>query len=239
MSVITISRQYGSGGDEIASRLSVVLGYQSFDKRQIVQAARDAGLSEQETVDYSEDSYQVQGFLDRLLGRPRTVSRGRFWREAAAGIRTTEEYKLSDDTAVALVQKAVMSACQMGDFIIVGRGGQVILKDQPGAFHLRIEGPIEERIQRVKEQLKASGQEYYPDVDARRAAQDLILEKDMASRDYIQRFYHVEWDDPLLYHIVLNTGKLSIEEAARLVTGWVQSNMGRRKETNRQALPLT
>ena len=72
MAVITISRQYGSGGDEIAAQVCERLGYHFFDKNLMAQVANDVGLSVQEVVDFPEDDHKVRGFLDRLFtGGPR------------------------------------------------------------------------------------------------------------------------------------------------------------------------
>ena len=69
MAVITISRQYGSGGDEIVDRVCKMLDYRCFDKQFLIRAASEAGLSELEIVDYSEESYKVENFLNRLFSR--------------------------------------------------------------------------------------------------------------------------------------------------------------------------
>ncbi len=217
MAVITISRQYGSGGDEIASRICDILGYQHFDKRMIARATMEVGLSEQEIVDYSEENHKVRTFLDRLFGRQSVVASTRIWKEDATGARSTEEIQLNEDAALALVQKAVRSAYRAGNLVIVGRAGQVILKDSPDVLHVRIEAPLEQRIQRVKEEIKATRKIYNADIELRRQAQDLIIERDAASIDYLSRFYHVDWDDPLLYHILLNTGKLTIDQSANII----------------------
>lgn len=58
MAVITISRPYGSGGDEIAVRVCEMLGYRYFDKRWMAQVAPEVGLNEGEIVDFSEDQHR-------------------------------------------------------------------------------------------------------------------------------------------------------------------------------------
>ena len=84
MAAITISRQIGSGGDSIAARVCEILEYQYFDKRLMTQVAEEVGLSERELVDYSEDNYTVQNFMDRLLRPgPRTIARIPIEREEA------------------------------------------------------------------------------------------------------------------------------------------------------------
>jgi len=223
MTVITLSRQYGSGGDEIAGQVCQRIGYRQFDKLQIAQAAVEAGLSEQEAIDYSEETYKVATFLDRLFRRPVPLARARVRKEEAGGTRVVEKPILSETAALALVQKAVQAAYETGNMVIVGRGGQVILKDCPNALHIRIEAPWEERIYRIKAQIRQGKQTYDATVNDRRAAQDLITEKDTASADYIRQFYGVDWADPSLYHAILNTGKLSIEQAAQVIVGMVHS----------------
>jgi len=219
MAVITISRQYGSGGDEIAARVCEILGYQHFDKRLIARATMEVGLSEQEIVDYSEENHKVRSFLDRLMGQQAVVAQTRVWREDATGIRSSEEIKLSEEAALALVQKAVRRAYREGNVVIIGRAGQVILREGLDVLHVRVEAPLEERIQRVRDLLKDAPPLHSTGtgIELRRAAQDLIIERDAASADYLSRFYHVAWDDPLLYHLVINTGKLTLDQAAGLI----------------------
>lgn len=222
MAMITISRQVGSGGDEIANRLCEILGYQQFDKRMIVQAAAESGLSEQEIAawpaEYSEESFKVRGFLDRLFNRGGMVAQARVWREDATGARMVEEVMLSEESIVALVQNAIRSAHRAGKIVIMGRGGQVLLKDQADVLHVRIEAPLEQRIQRVKEQMRASRQTFHADIELRRDAQDWIHERDSSSAEYLRHFYHVDWSDPLLYHLVINTGKMRIDQAVDTIS---------------------
>jgi len=217
MCVITLSRSYGSGGDEIALRLAERLGYTLFDKRIIDQTAADVGLSEEEVVDFSEENHRVTSFFERLFERTPVFGQSGFWGEEFSGVYLPEQVRMSEDTMMALVQKAVLSAHRMGGMIIVGRGGQVILKDETDVLHLRIDAPMEERIQRVKEQLKEVAHAYSATIDARREAQDRILERDRASADYLKRYYNVDWNDPMLYHMMINTGRISIAKAVDIV----------------------
>ena len=74
MAVITISREVGSGGDQIARRLCELLGYRYFDKTLMAQVAKEQGVSDTEVVDFSEDKYRLRGFIDALLGRSARVA---------------------------------------------------------------------------------------------------------------------------------------------------------------------
>jgi CMP/dCMP kinase len=217
MAVITISRQFGSGGDEIANRICEVTGYRLFDKQVIARSAAEAGLSDQEVVDYTDENYKVRGFLDRLFGRQRPIAQVRIWKENTAGIRVPEDLQLTEEHALGLVQKAIQIACKEGNFVIVGRGGQVLLKDCPEALHIRIEAPIEQRILRLRTQGVLGDLKFADSVAARRAYQDLIETRDMASAAYLSRFYGIDWADPTLYHLVVNTARLDLDLAADLI----------------------
>jgi len=217
MAVITISRQYGSGGDEVADHICQSLGYRHFDKRLIAKAAAESGFSDQQALDFSEEDYKVKNFIDRLFARSRPVAQVRVWKESTAGVRVAEEMQLSEEHAINLVQKAVEAAYQNDNVVIIGRGGQILLKDRPNVLHVRIEAPMEDRIQRVKLQLKLEKQMALDTIETRRTAQDLIEHRDTASADYLRSFYGIDWSDPLHYHLVINSGKLSPVQAAQVV----------------------
>jgi CMP/dCMP kinase len=217
MTVITISRQFASGGDEIALSLCQELGLRLFDKRIISAVAKESGVSESNVMDISEDDYQVRGFWDRLLDRMTVLPYTGPWADDLYALYLLEENRFSVEDSFKLVQNAIRYACNQGNMIILGRGGQVILKDQPGVLHVRIEAPLEDRIQRMKVQLKESQADFHADIDIRRKAKDILTEKDAASRDYLKNFFQVDWNDPLLYHLVLNTGLLSLPQSVKLI----------------------
>ena len=214
MGVITISRQFGSGGDEIASRVCRSLSYRMFDKYMVAEAAREVGLYEQDVIDYSEDNHRVASFLERLFGSTTSVG---VWPASVAAIYTTQELRIREEDSLHLVRQSIHKAHEKGKIVIIGRGGQVILQDCPDVLHVRIEAPMEQRIQATKELLKRNKQEYLADIDIRREAQDLINQRDLASADYIKQYYSQDWANPMLYHLVINTGKVTVEQAADII----------------------
>ena len=117
MAVITISRQYGSGGDEIAARVCEMLEFRYFDKRLMIQVASEVGLSEGEIVDFSEDTYKVQTLWDRLfvnwLG-PRVVAQVGTWKETSTGVKVEEVAKLDEEQSITVVQSAIRAAARNG-----------------------------------------------------------------------------------------------------------------------------
>lgn len=208
MSAITLSKQLGAGGEEIARQVSDMLRYRYFDKQQIVDAARGAGLSREQVVDYSEDHYEAQNFLSRLFGGgPRPVKTVSVRQEDSKGNVTLSEETLDEAQSVALIQSAVRGAYDAGDIVIVGRGGQSILQELPDVLHVRVVAPMGVRIARLQKREGWTVEE----------AEQQIIRHDRATSEYLGRFFGVRWDDPDLYHFVLNTGKLSLDGAAQII----------------------
>jgi cytidylate kinase len=209
MATITISREYGSGSDQVVAYACRALWYRYFDKMMMTRAAVEAGLQANEVVDFSEDNYKVQGFLERLLSwrGPRVVARVGTWTEDAVGARVREVETLDEAQSVTMVKAAILAAYKQDNIVIVGRGGQVILRNKPDVLHVRLIADLKARVQRLQERHNLHPTK----------AEALALEHDRASAEYITRFHHVYWDDPLLYNLVINTTRLGIEGAAQLI----------------------
>jgi CMP/dCMP kinase len=218
MAVITISRQYGSGGDEIAARVCELLGYRYFDKGLMAQVAAGAGLSESEVVDFSEAGYKSPNVLNRLLsllttpaGQQTSVAQVSSWTRDASGAKVRQVEGVGETRSAAIVRGTIVAAYKLGDVMIVGRGGQAALQDEAGVLHVRVEAPLAVRVQRVARTASVSERE----------AERLIAERDQASAGYVKRFYGVDASDATLYHLVMNTGKWDLEAAAKVIAGAV------------------
>ncbi len=210
MPVITISRQFGSGGDEVARHLCELLAYGYFDKQLLAYAASKAGLPEEEIVDFSEDHYKVRSLMDHLIvgwRSPHSIAGTEVWQEELFGEVYTAVSTLDEAQCLALVQSAIRTAYKHGDMVILGRGGQVMLNDKPDVLHVRIEAPLDIRSRRLQERENVG----------LATAQARALEHDRASAEYLKRFYDIDWSDPLHYHLTINTGGLRVEAAARLI----------------------
>jgi cytidylate kinase len=207
MAVITISRQFGSGGNAIAARVGELLGYPLLDRALMAEVANEVGLAPGEVVDFSEANHQVRSVLNRLLIRQPKVAEVRTWTEDTQGVRQAEVEALSEEQAVNIVRGVIDAVARRGNVVIVGRGSQAILREQPNTLHVRVEAPFEQRMQRVQEE---------EDVLPMRAER-MIDERDRASQDYLRRFYGVDIWDPRHYHLVINTGRLDLETAAQVI----------------------
>jgi len=208
MAVITISRQTGSGGDEIAARVCDLLGYRYFDKQVMLEAAAAAGLCEAEVVDFSEDHYKVRDFLSRLLrSRPRTVRQVLFREEEHKLIDTLTAHDMDEARCADLVRYAISSAYEQGDIVIVGRGGQAVLHNKPGVLHVRIIAPRPQRIALVQERCNVTAEVAAARVDA----------SDRARAAYLRRHQDAAWDDPALYDLIINMAHLDMPTAVDLI----------------------
>jgi cytidylate kinase len=208
MAVITISRQYGSGGREIAARVCELLGYRYLDKLLMTQVAAEVGLSGQELADFSEEYPKVRNFLERLLRPgPHGVVRVSVRSRDLAGAETLSVKQLDESRCASLVRSAIQTAYKQGDVVIVGRGGQAILQEVPDVLHVRVEAPMGARILRIQKREGINAEE----------ARRLAIQQDQAAAQYLQRLFGIRWDNPTLYHILINTGKWELEVAAQII----------------------
>ncbi len=206
MPVITISRQYGSGAVQVAERVCELLGYSYFDKNMMVDVAVDMGISERDVVDFSEDQYRMRNFFERLFGRRGIVAEVRKGSSAAGSLQVET---LSEDDGINIVRDTVLAAYKHDNVVIVGRGGQSILREKPGVLHIRLHAPLGARALRVKEREGISLGE----------ATDRVKRRDDAAAAYLTRFHGIDWDNTMLYHLVINTGKWELTDVAEIIIG--------------------
>ncbi len=213
MAVVTVSRQFGSGGTEVARRVCELLEYRYLDKLLMGQVAAEVGLSGKEVVEFSEEHLKVRNFLERLLlPGPHTVARYSVRAPGAAGSETVNVVQLDDARSASLVRGAIHTAYQQGNVVIVGRGGQAALQDMPGVLHVRIEAPMGARILRIQAREKIVAEE----------ARELALRQDQMSAQFLKTLFAIRWDDSILYHLIINTGKWGIETSAQIIADAVE-----------------
>jgi cytidylate kinase len=105
------------------------------------------------------------------------------------------------------VEQVMMEWADKGNVVIVGRAGQVILRAQPGVLHVRVVAPLDIRAERVATAHGISLESARAQVEA----------SDKFRRHYLKRFYRVSWDDPELYDLVVNTGRVTPATAAEMI----------------------
>lgn len=178
MPSITISRQLGSLGDEVARAIAGRLNYQVVSRDLINQAAIRCGAPEMALFMIDD--------LDLLGLRPSRQIRQKF---------------------LDSISQVMHELADQGEFVIVGRAGQMILRGFPGVLHVKVIAPAELRAGRV-----ALGQGI-----SLEAARAQVVASDRSRRNYLKQYYQARWDDPELYDLIINTSRLAPEEAACLI----------------------
>lgn len=138
--VITVEREYGSGGAMIAERLAKQLGWKLWDRELTAEIARVAKVTPEAACRCDE---RVDPLLSRLF---RVYARGSYERT----LPVTEGQHFNADSMVAMLQEVIEEAASKGNCVIVGRGAPYILRKRPDAFHVFIYAPVEEKLRRLK-----------------------------------------------------------------------------------------
>lgn len=219
MAIVTISRQLAAGGFEVATGVAKALGLRIIDREAIDQAAMECGVPE---IALHELGYEGRrGLMQRLLDAlktspaiPPTIEMQR--RESIGplavpprGIFTPAMPLLSVamEEYVRIVGLVIQNMAREGNVLIVGRGSQILLRDNPEALHVKIVAPLAYRVEKLMS-LEGLSQ---------REATQRILASDGARAEYLRRYYGVNWLDPQLYDLVINTGRITIQTAVQLV----------------------
>lgn len=169
--VLTLSRELGAGETQFATALGERLGMRVCDRELLEEEAVRLGVSEAEMEKIDE---QPAGIFQRF--RPGGIC---------------QRY-------VEAIEKIMRELAQRGDVILVGRGGNCFLRDDPRAFHVRLVAPTPVRLHRVMEYRWVR----------ERVAQKLIAESDAQRRSFYEGYFGVDWANPLEYQMTVNTGRL-------------------------------
>jgi cytidylate kinase len=210
MRAVTISREYGSGGGEVAARLATRLGWRLVDHEVVVRVARELGVTEAVAAEHDE---QVEGLAARLLGAMQSID----WLAPATGSLAAPVTSLDTGSYQAALHRVVVAAATEGQVVIVGRGAQVLLADRPEVLHARIVAPLAERISYV---VRREGLD-------EAAARSRVALKDQDRQRYLRTHYDRHPADSHLYDLVVNTGVLTLDDAVDLIAQALERKAGR------------
>jgi len=202
VAVITVSRQCGSGGREIARAVADILGATYVDRHLISEAARRLGVAEELVAVRDE---RVEGITEKLIDAVALAFTGT--RSTGEGRQPGVAGGLTDVETVAATRGVVREVAATGNAVFLGRGSQMVLRDNPRALHVHIIAPLPQRIQTIarREGLSAEG------------ARRFISRVEEERANYLRTHYQVDWANPQIYHAVLNTGLLSHALAAHAI----------------------
>jgi cytidylate kinase len=209
VAVVTVSRQYGAGGLRVAAAAAEALGFRFVDREVVEEAARRIGMDPE--VARARDE-RVPALIEEIGVALASAS------PPFAGAPVPDlGVRVLDDRALAEATRLVIeSLAEVGGYVILGRGGQAVLRDRPDACHVALVGELEDRARRVMEREgldEREARERCRAVDAERAA-------------YVRRYYGVDIRDPLLYDVVVNTSRLGLEAATDLVVATARRKLG-------------
>ena len=225
MAVVTVARQLGSGGDHIAGCVAQALGYEHVDRCLVEEIAGITDTTPDEVEKYDEKGEgRVRHFLKRLLVPE--MSPGGFPLSSAAyfpefvlefpyvmersGVEAPATY-LDRGTYQLLITTLVQDYGDTGNAVVVGRASQVILNQNPEAFHVKIIAPFDLRCERVKTAQDVNDEQ----------AKELVEQHDRWRQLYLRNYHDADWDDLLLYDLMINTGRIETQEAVDLIVGYI------------------
>jgi len=194
--VLTVAREFGSGGLSIARKISESLGWELLDKALILEIARAMRVDSELVGQYDE---RLDSWLHRL-------SRRGLWHGAFEGVATVADDQVLDAQTVAeLTRRVIDSAYQRGNCVIVGRGSQCLLQNRTDVLHIFIYAPLRERMTRVRTRMS-------PDTDI----EALFRSTDRQRAEYIRQHFGCDWSNPHLYHMLINS-ELGEDHVASIV----------------------
>jgi cytidylate kinase len=181
--VITIAREYGSGGAVIGQELANRLVWKLLDRELILELARRAHLQPSEVARMDEHS---SSFIERLL-KAFWVGNRYVWSGPAPAV-------VDSDYLAELSAIVIREAAKLGECVIVGRGAQCVLQEREDAFHVFVYGSRSEKLKQIQPRLSnpTECEAALDEVDHTRAA-------------YVRRYYQCDWADRHLYDLLVNS----------------------------------
>ncbi len=202
--VVTISRQYGSGGAEIGHLVAQESGLNYVDHEIIDEVAKRLGVETQQAARRDEQTASsVRHILEAILSsNPFNVNYNTLFGADMASAHSGEAAYFR------LTQKVVLELATQGNVVIIGRGAQFLLHSAPRTLHIYIFAPRPYRIRNIMQQFQLDYEH----------AQTLLDQRDYEHDAYLRHNYGSDGHQPSLYHLLINTSLFSLDLAAHLVS---------------------
>lgn len=184
INIVTIEREYGSGGGEVAALLANRLGWRLWDQELTEEIARLANCPKA-VVEVREEKTDPLHY--RLFKS--------FLRGSYEGSINAHKLKLVDSESILkITERVVRRVAANGNCVIVGRGSQHFLERQPGTLRVFLYACREDKVRRLMARGKAE-----------KEARELVDTVDRERGEFVQKYFHVEWPARSLYHLMINT----------------------------------
>ncbi len=193
--IVTIEREYGCGGGEIAQQLAEQLGWKLWDQQLTEEIARLANCPKAVVADREE---RTDPLYYRLF---KSFLRGSY----EGSINAYKLNLVDSESILKFTEHVVQRVARTGNSVIVGRGAQHFLRDREDTLRLFLYAPREQKVRRLIARGKSENE-----------AQQLVDTVDRERIDFIQKYFHVEWPDRAIYHAMINTA-LSDETVVQMI----------------------
>ena len=224
MAVVTLNGSAGAGTDQVGIQTAKLLGADYVDRLILAEAAKRIGSTvavleikgERKVALRDRLAYFLQTMLERSAmsgagGEPYFTPGMEYFPSEEyidhAQEPLTAAQRLNDQRFIEVTSAVIQEAADGGNVVISGRGSNMILKDAPGAFHVGLIAPLEQRIKTIVEREHLSPKD----------AEKYVLDTENARGNFFRKFFKVSPDTPNLYHMVLNMGGVSVKTAAEMV----------------------
>lgn len=207
MTLVAMSAAYGAGGTVIAPQVAERLGVPFVDRAIPLQVAERLDISLEQAAAHEE---VADSFLDRLL-------RSFVWTDIGVPAPMAPENFSSEDFRQA-TEAVLQRQAATGEGVILGRAAAIVLREDPRVLRVRLDGPPERRVRLAME---------LGDADAD-TAQSTLRRLDRTHADYARQFYGVDIRDCSLYHLVLDSTAIELEQCVELIVSASRSLAGRR-----------
>lgn len=185
MTLVALSASYGAGSTVVAPALAERLGVPFVDRAIPLAVAEQLRVSPGE-AEAHEEAASVS-WLERML-------RGFIGSDPGAPTPVPAAEEISSEDFMRATEEVIRRQAETGQGLILGRGGAIVLREDPRVLRVRLTGPVERR----KQQAIRLGE-----IDAE-TADRALHQTDRAHAEYARRFYDVDIDDPALYHLVID-----------------------------------
>ena len=197
MAVITISRQFGAGGKTLGEMVAKKMNYSFVDSEIIQMVAKKAKVS----------THWVESIEKESGGKLLKFMTGLISKSLVERVLDEKYGYIDEEIFIDLLNKIIVEIADEGDAVILGRGGQYILRDREDAFHVLLIAHLNDRIRFMEKQY---------DLSTAHASQAVIRE-DKRRSNFFRKFGKEDYDNPDLYHLSLNMSKLKLEKACDLI----------------------
>jgi cytidylate kinase len=201
VNIITIVREYGCGGGDIAQLVAKRLGWKLWDQRLTEEIARLANCPKAvvEAREEKNDPLYYRLFKSFLRG------------SYEGSINAPKLNLVDSETILRTTRRVVEHAAERGNCVIVGRGSQQFLKNRPDTLRVFLYAPREDKVRRLLARGKSE-----------KEAEELVDSVDRERADFIQKYFNAEWPDRPVYQSMLNT-EIGDECVANMILTLVQT----------------